>query len=283
MTRTLTALVTVVTTVLAMTFATAADDRLAGILAAQTDEVRARYQYRHPGETLEFFGIEPGMTVVDVLPGRGWYTKILLPYLGAGGKVIGADYAVATWKGIGYDGADFLATRETWIADWTADAKGWAGDDGGSVDAFVLGALPASMHGTADAVLFFRALHNMNYSAPDGAHLKTAIRNSWDALKSGGIVGIIQHHARDGMPDSWANGENGYLKRSYVVDLMEAAGFELAAESDINANDRDRPTESDYVWRLPPSLDGAENDSARMAAMKAIGESNRMTLKFVKP
>ena len=85
------------------------------------------------------------------------------------------------------------------------------------------------------------------------------------------------------MPDSWANGENGYLKRSYVVDLMEAAGFELAAESDINANDKDRPTESDYVWRLPPSLDGAENDSARMAAMKAIGESNRMTLKFVKP
>jgi predicted methyltransferase len=85
------------------------------------------------------------------------------------------------------------------------------------------------------------------------------------------------------MSDSWANGENGYLKRDYVVDLMEAAGFELAAESNINANDKDQPTESEYVWRLPPNLGGAEDDSDKMAAMNAIGESNRMTLKFVKP
>ena len=283
MTSTQTALLTVVTTVLSMTMATAADDRLASILAAQPDEVRARYQYRHPGETLEFFGIEPGMTVVEALPGGGWYTRILLPYLGTDGKVIGADYAVDTWTAIGYDGADFLATRASWITDWTADAKGWGGDDGSSVDAFVLGALPVSMHGTADAALFIRALHNMNYSAPDGAHLKAAIRNAWDALKPGGIVGIVQHQARDGMPDSWANGENGYLKRDYVVDLMEAAGFELAAESNINANDKDQPTESEYVWRLPPSLGGTEDDPDKMAAMNAIGESNRMTLKFVKP
>ena len=283
MTRTLTALVTVVTAVLATTFATAADDRLAGVLAKQPDEVRARYQYRHPGDTLEFFGIEPGMTVVEALPGGGWYSKILLPYLGTDGKVVGADYAVETWTGIGYDSADFLATRETWIDDWTMDAKSWRGNDGGSVDAFVFGELPESMHGSADAVLFFRALHNMNYSAADGAHMEAAIRDSWNVLKPGGIVGVVQHQAREDMTDAWANGENGYLKKSYVVEQMEAAGFKLAAESDINANTKDRPTESDFVWRLPPSLDVGEDGPAKLAAMKAIGESNRMTLKFVKP
>ena len=221
------------------------------MLAAQPEEAQARYQYRHPQETLAFIGIAPGMTVVEALPSGGWYTKILLPYLGADGKVIGADYAVDTWTGIGYDGADFLATRVSWIADWTADAKGWAGDDGGSVDAFVLSALPASMHGTADAALFIRALHNMSYSAPDSAHLKAAIRDAWDVLKPGGIVGIVQHQARDGMPDSWANGENGYLKKDYVVDLMEAAGFELTAESNINANDKDQPPACSSRWRIP--------------------------------
>ncbi|MEM7019642.1 MAG: methyltransferase [Pseudomonadota bacterium] len=283
MTKTITVLATVATALLNMTFATAADNKLDGILAAQPDEVRARYQYRHPKETLEFFGIKPGMAVVEALPGGGWYTKILLPYLGADGKVIGVDYAVDTYKGFGYDSDKFLATRKTWIADWTTKAKSWNVENGGSVDAFVFGALPEAMHGTADAVLFVRALHNMNYTAPDAAHLKAAIRNTWDVLKSGGIVGIVQHRAREDMPDAWANGKNGYLKQSYVVEMMEAAGFKLAAESDINANDKDQPTESDVVWRLPPSLSGVEKDSDNMAAMKAIGESNRMTLKFVKP
>lgn len=283
MDRLKTALITVVMTMIAATTAAAEDNKLADILAAQSDETRARYQYRNPEDTLNFLGIEPGMTVVEALPGSVWYTGILLPYLGADGKLIGADYAVDTWSGIGYDSADFLASRETWVADWTEENRNRSKDDWASVDAFVLGALPPSMHGTADAVLFFRALHNMNYSAPNAAHLKDAIRNSWDVLKPGGIVGIVQHHARDDMSDAWSKGDNGYLKRDYVVEMMEAAGFELAAESDINANDKDRPTESDSVWRLPPSYDGAQNNPARMAAVKAIGESNRMTLKFVKP
>jgi predicted methyltransferase len=276
-------LIMLVTSLLTMTTAVAEDNNLADILAAQSDENRARYQYRNPEETLNFFGIEPGMTVVEALPGSVWYTGILLPYLGANGKVIGADYTVDTWTGIGYDSADFVASRKTWISDWTSKNKARREDNWASVDAFVFGALPKSLHGTADAVLFFRALHNMNYSAPSAVHLKDAVRNTWDVLKSGGIVGIVQHHARDDMSDAWSNGQNGYLKRDYVVDLMEAAGFELAAESDMNANNKDRPTESDSVWRLPPSYDGAQNDTARMAAVVAIGESNRMTLKFVKP
>lgn len=263
--------------------ATASTATLVEILSAQPDEVQARYKYRNPQDTLEFFGVEPGTTVVEVLPGGGWYTKILLPYLGADGKVIGADYAIETWSSI-YSNEEFLASRETWAADWIADASGWTGEDGAQVDAFVLGSLPESMHGTVDSFLFIRAMHNLNYPPPEGAHLKAAIENAWDALKPGGIVGIVQHHARDEMPDAWAKGSNGYLKKGYVVALMEAAGFEFAGESDINANEKDQPTETELVWRLPPRFAGVEEgDTEDYAARQAIGESNRMTLKFVKP
>jgi predicted methyltransferase len=258
------------------------DERLAAVLAAQPDDVRARYQYRHPQETLEFFGIEPGMTVVEALPGGGWYTKILIPYLGREGKVIGADYAVDVWLGIGYDSEEFLETRKTWIQDWTARTESLGDADSAGVSAFVLGSLPESMHGTADAVLFARALHNMAYATADARHLSAAIQDSYDVLKPGGIVGVVQHHARDNMADTWANGQMGYLKKGYVIEVMEAAGFELIDESDINANSKDVPTNEQYVWRLPPSYDGADTQEAK-AKVDAIGESNRMTLKFRKP
>lgn len=268
---------------LASTVASADDAKLAGILASQPDDVVARYQYRNPAETLDFFGIVPGMTVVEVLPGSVWYSGILMPYLGSEGKLIGADYAVDTWIGVGYDSAEFLATRDDWPAKWIAKTQSAAGANGPELGAFVHGSLPESMHGTADAILFFRAMHNMNYTAPGAAHLKAAIKDSWDVLKSGGIVGIVQHEARENMSDEWSKGDNGYLKKSYVISLMEDAGFELAGDSNINNNDKDRPGESDIVWRLPPSLSGSDDDPEKMAAMKAIGESNRMTLKFVKP
>lgn len=264
-------------------FVCAADsERLAGVLAAQPDELKARYQHRHPQETLEFFGIEPGMTVVDTLPGGGWYTKILLPYLGEGGKVIGADYAVDVWLGIGYDSDEFIGKRKTWVKDWTARARSWGDDDSADVSAFILGSLPESMHGTADAVLFVRALHNMAYATPDARHLSAAIRNAYDVLKPGGIVGVVQHHARDNMPDKWADGEMGYLKKAYVIEMMEAAGLEIVDESAVNANSKDLPTTEQYVWRLPPSYDGANTPETK-AKVDAIGESNRMTLKFRKP
>ncbi len=259
-------------------------EKLAGVLAAQPDAVQARYAHRHPQETLEFFGIEPGMTVVEVLPGRsGWYTKILLPYLGADGKVIGADYPLEAWAAV-YDNEQFLASRNTWPADWPAEAMDWAGEDGASVGAFTLGALPEAMQESADAFLLIRAMHNLNRASEDGAHLKAAVKDAWNALKPGGVVGIVQHESPEERTDAWASGANGYLKRSYVVGLMEAAGFELAAESDINANDKDQPTEEDIVWRLPPRYAGVDEDDAEgRAARDAIGESNRMTLKFVKP
>ena len=102
-------------------------------------------------------------------------------------------------------------------------------------------------------------------------------------LKPGGIVGVVQHHARDDMPDAWADGNNGYLKTGFLIGVMEAAGFEYVGSSDINANPNDQPTDEDFVWRLPPGLATSRDNPELEAEMRAIGESNRITLKFVKP
>ena len=256
---------------------------LAEILAAQPDEVQARFVYRNPKETIEFFGVEPGMTVVEALPGGGWYSKLLLPYLGDGGQLIGADYPLDLWPNFAFMTEDRLEAKKTWVADWTAEADGWRGDGDASVAAFQMAALPDAMEGTADAVLFIRALHNLARFEETGGHLTAAIGDAYRVLKPGGVVGVVQHHARDDMPDAWANGNAGYLKRDFVIAKMEAAGFEFVDSSDVNANDKDQPTESDVVWRLPPSLQTSRDNPELQAQMREIGESNRMTLKFRKP
>lgn len=262
---------------------TAPPDQLGAVLDAQPDETKARYQYRHPQETLEFFGIERGMVVMEALPGGGWYSKILLPLIGKDGQLIGADYAPEMYAKFGFFDEEFMKSTETWISDWTADAESWRGDNSAAVSAFVLGSLPDEMAGSADAVLFIRALHNLARFESDGAFLTAALRDAYTILKPGGIVGIVQHRSRDNMSDDWAGGENGYLKQDFVIGQMEAVGFEFVASSDINMNDKDRPTEDEIVWRLPPSFDGSADDPEKRAAVEAIGESNRMTLKFVKP
>lgn len=256
---------------------------LEAILAAQPEDVRARYQYRHPAETLQFFGIEPGMTVVEALPGTGWYTKILLAWLGEDGRVIGADYALDMWPLFDFMSGERLKAKETWVADWTAQADGWRKPGDAAVSAFMFGALPESMHGTADAVLIVRALHNLARFESEGAFLHEALTDAYNVLKPGGIVGVVQHHARDDMPDAWADGNNGYLKTGFIIAAMEEAGFEYVDSSDINANPDDRPTEADFVWRLPPSLQTSQDNPRLREEMEAIGESNRMTLKFRKP
>lgn len=258
-------------------------ERLAAVLAAQPPEVQARYQSRHPRETLEFFGVAPGMTVVEALPGGGWYTKILLPYLGPQGSYIGADYAYDMYPLFGFFSAERLKEKETWVADFTAGTTVWAGADGPPVAAFVFGSLPESMHGTADAVLFVRALHNLARFEEQGGFLTAALQNAWDVLKPGGIVGVVQHEARAAMPDAWAGGSNGYLKRDFVIGRFEQAGFEFVGASEINQNEKDQPGETDIVWRLPPTLATSGEDPELRAQMEAVGESNRMTLKFRKP
>lgn len=256
--------------------------RLDDVLNAQPDDEKARYQYRHPKETLQFFGIEPGMTVVEVLPGGGWWSKILIPYLGPNGKLVGADYSLPMWALFGQFAPD-PEKQKTWATDWPAGTAGWCAADCAPVGAFVYGSLPEEMKGTADAVLMFRALHHFNRLEDDGGYLTAALKDTLDVLKPGGIVGVEQHRAPAGNSDAWADGENGYLKQDAVIAAFTAAGFEFVASSEVNANPKDQPTEEDFVWRLPPSFATSGDNAELKAQMEAIGESDRMTLKFRKP
>lgn len=256
---------------------------LADILAAQPEATQARYAYRHPQETLEFLGIEPGMTVMEGLPGRGWYSKLLLPYLGEEGCLIGANYAYEMWPNFDFASEEFLKMQSTWLTDWPAGAAEWRGDSGASIEAVLLGSLPDEMKGTADAVFFARVLHNLARFESQGGYLTAALADAYAVLKPGGTFGVVQHHARDEMSDEFADGSHGYLKKGFVIAAAEAAGFEFVAESDINANPADQPTEDDIVWRLPPSLGTSAEDPDLKAKLEAVGESNRMTLKFRKP
>lgn len=258
-------------------------DPLATVLAGQPDDVKARYAYRNPQETLEFFGIEPGMTVMEALPGRGWYSKILLSYLGPDGQLIGADYSNDLYPLFSFATEEYLARKAEWVATWTADAEGWSGEGGAGVTAFHLGSMPAELEGTADAVVFIRALHNLARFRDEGPFLDEALDEAYRALKPGGVFGVVQHEARADMPDDWANGSNGYVKKQFLIDRITAAGFEFVAESDVNQNPKDQPTAEDFVWRLPPSLRTSREDPELRAELEAVGESNRMTLKFRKP
>ncbi len=261
----------------------AASDPLAAALAAQPAENQARYTYRHPRETLEFFGIKPGMTVVEALPGGGWYSKILIPYLGAGGKLIGVDYALDMFPKFGFFTEERLEAKKTWVSTWTEEANGWRDAQSASVEAFVFGSMPDRFAGQADAVLFIRALHNLNRFEGDGGYMTAALSDAYKALKPGGIVGVVQHWVADEMPDDWADGSRGYLKQAQLIATLEQAGFEYLESSDINANPKDQPGAEDIVWRLPPRMATSGDDPELRAQMQAIGESNRMTLRFRKP
>jgi predicted methyltransferase len=257
--------------------------RLAAVLAAQPPERQARYPYRHPLETLEFFGITPGMTVVEVLPGGGWYSAILAPYLGREGRLIGVDYPMAIWPNFSFASQEFIQDRLGWVESWPREAEAWRREDGAEVKATRFGEFPELLAGTADAVLFIRALHNLNRFEPVGGFLTQALEDTMTVLRPGGIVGVVQHAAPEARSDEWADGSSGYLKKSAVIAFFEDAGFELVAESDINANPRDVPGEEDIVWRLPPSLSTSKDAPELRAKYEAIGESNRMTLLFRKP
>lgn len=256
---------------------------LYGSLASQPEDVQARYAFRHPGETLAFFGIEPGMTVMEGLPGGGWYSKVLLPYLGAEGRLIGADYAADMFPLFGFFSQEYIDSKPTWVETWTAEASGWSGEDGAAVSAFQFGSLPASMHGTADAALMIRAMHNLKRFESQGGYLTTALADIFAVLKPGGVFGVVQHQAPDHMTAEWAGGQRGYVKKATLIELIQQAGFVFEAESAINENPHDRPGENDVVWRLPPSLNGTQPGTPERARVLEIGESNRMTLRFRKP
>jgi predicted methyltransferase len=256
---------------------------LAEVLAAQPPKVQARFAARHPQQVLEFFDIQPGMTVIEALPGGGWYSKILLPYLGKKGHLIGADYAADMFPKFGFFSEEMIEGKKTWVQTWTAEAEGWRTDTDASVRAYQMNSMPSGLDGTVDAILYIRALHNLARFDNDGGYLTNSLAEAYRALKSGGIVGVVQHQAPDDASDKWASGASGYLKKQFVIDRMQDAGFEYVGSSDINQNPADQPTTKDIVWRLPPTFATSGDNPELKAKYAAIGESNRMTLKFRKP
>lgn len=253
------------------------------ILGDQPAETQARYAWRHPKEVLNYFGIRPGMTVVEVLPGGGWYSKILLPLLGSEGRLIGMNYPQDIWPKFGFFSEERLAAFKVWKETWPSETAEWGIANSAPAVATEMGSIPENLEGSADAVLFIRALHNMARFNADGGYMGIGLADTVKLLKPGGIVGVVQHEARPEMSDEWAGGQNGYVKKDFIVKNMVAAGLEFLGEIDANENPKDRPAESDIVWRLPPGLSTSHDKPELREKMSAIGESNRMTLKFRKP
>jgi predicted methyltransferase len=255
---------------------------LEAVLATQPAEIRARFASRRPAETLNFFEVRPGDIVIETLPGVGWYSGIIYPYLGKSGKLIGAHYPRDLFERFGWDKERLQGMLDR-DAGWSKATASKTVVKGGDIDTFTLTEMPDGLNGTASKVLFIRSLHNLNRFGKEAGYLDKVLAEAYRALKPGGIAGVVQHRAPESASDKWADGSNGYLKQSMVIAAFEAAGFRLVEASDMNANPNDRPAETDNVWRLPPSLRGVEENSARWQEFKNIGESDRMTLKFVKP
>ncbi|TRW18174.1 class I SAM-dependent methyltransferase [Glacieibacterium frigidum] len=231
--------------------------------ANRSAENKARDQYRHPAETLTFFGIKPTMTVVEVSPSAGWYTEILAPYL----KDKGTYYAAHNNPAASERAAKSVETFKAKLASSPLYANV-------KVTAFGKDAYAIAPAGTADAVLTFRNVHNWytNGFAPEAFKAFAA------ALKKGGTLGVVEHRLPEDKPDAMQT-TSGYMKRSTVVKLAEDAGFRLVGESKVNANPKDTHDYPKGVWTLPPNYAEKDVDRAKYAA---IGESDRMTLKFVK-
>ncbi|TXC71067.1 class I SAM-dependent methyltransferase [Sphingomonas ginsenosidivorax] len=226
----------------------------------RTPANRARDGYRHPAETLAFFGVAPTQTVVEFIPGGGWYTEILAPMLKGRGRYVAF---VPTSQ------AERLRTT---LAGKTAQ---YGATQLQTID-FKTGVstMPA---GTADVVVTFRNVHNL-LMQDDPAVAARVFKAFHDMLKPGGVLGVVDHRLPEAM-DTAREKSSGYLKRSTIIRLAQNAGFRLAGESEINANPKDTHDHPEGVWTLPPTYRLKDVDRAKYAA---IGESDRLTLKFVK-
>lgn len=234
-------------------------------------EDKARDKYRHPAETLSFFGLKPDHTVVEYVPGGGWYSKIIAPYVAEKGKFIGLTFAPDTVP----FGDEAKERLRGFPAKFPKDVAGWTGMSADTFSAYTADAVPDEINGTADFVIIPRMMHNLlRWNLAD-----SEIKAMRKMLKDGGMVGIIQHRAKDGTPFSYADGNKGYLRTDTVVKFMEVNGFELVKQSEINANPKDTADYPGGVWTLPPRYGAGETDKARYTA---IGESDRMTLLFRK-
>ncbi|NNG24043.1 class I SAM-dependent methyltransferase [Telluria aromaticivorans] len=243
-----------------------ADDALKAAVAGEHRSAanKARDSARHPYETLTFFGIKPNMTVVELTPSGGWYTEILAPYLRDKGKLIGAGEEIAPEKRYGMAFKKKLDSNPA-IYDKVAPSIF-------EPPARYQIAAPNSV----DMVLTFRNLHNWVGHGEEG--LKTTFKEIHKVLKPGGVLGIVDHRLPSSMPQD-AKASSGYVHEAWVIKTVESAGFKLAGKSEVNANPKDTANHEKGVWTLPPVLANKDKDREKYMA---IGESDRMTLKFVK-
>ena len=229
---------------------------------------RARDQHRHPAETLAFFHVGPHMKVGEYSPGGGWYSRLLGHYLGGEGQLVGLYANPATASS---DPARQQRIRDM-AAGFPAEVAGYTGLPAEKFAGMTLENVPAEQKGTFDRILLIRALHGPTRSGI----ADTEVRAMRELLKDDGLIGVVQHRAKADAPWSYANGSKGYLKQQDVIDFMRLHGFELLAESEINANPMDTADHADGVWEMPPVLSTKRED------LKDKGESDRMTLLFKK-
>ncbi len=231
----------------------------------RSDDERARDAFRHPKETLAFFGLTPGSTVVEIWPGGGWYTKVLAPYLRGDGRLIVANIS-AEGEGFLPDMArnlNAMLDSQPSLYDQVQRAELHAGD--------LMSEVPDD---SVDLVLLPRTLHNWVRRDHDiAAYFGAIVR----VLKPDGVLGLVQHRAPADHAEA-ETGEAGYLSEDFVIRMAEEAGLRLDERSEINANPDDSHDHPEGVWSLPPVLRGGEETAD---AMRAIGESDRMTLRFV--
>jgi predicted methyltransferase len=246
------------------------------------DDDRARDEFRNPGETLAFFGVEPSDTVAEALPGGGWYTRVVLPYVAEDGRYLALNYQNAVWEQL--YGDRWTEETEAEMTAWPQTAPVALAENGpvdaSEISAYTLDAIPESEDGQGDAVLFVRALHHLNRFGGD--HMQVALGEVFDFLKPGGVVGVVQHRAPEDMDAEMTTGSRGYLKQSDVVAAFEAAGFVLDASSEINANPGDTAAHEQGVWGMSPSNAG-DSEGDDVSPAQSLGESDRMTLRFMKP
>jgi len=245
----------------------ALDAAVAG--AWRTPANRARDGFRHPTQTLGFFGVDANDTVIEITPGGGWYTEILAPYLRGNGRYVAAIVdPSATDAG---RQRDYYAKART---DYTARLVGAPAQyDRVAVVAYNPKAPMFGPAGSADVVLTFRNVHNWR----SANQAEGMFKGFFTVLKPGGTLGVVEHRAKADVP---ADDKSGYVGQAQVIAMAQAAGFMLDGQSEINANPRDTKDHPNGVWMLPPVM---RHDAADAAKYKAIGESDRMTLRFRKP
>jgi predicted methyltransferase len=263
------AMLVVACSLFAAVHSAAADAALDAVLAgAQRSEAnRARDVYRHPAETLAFFGIKPDMTVVEIMPGGGWYTEILAPYLREKGKLYAAHFPLDTSGAYGKKSVTAF-TQKLAAAPAVYDRVLLTPFEPPTQ----VNIAPA---GSADAVLTFRNVHNWLKDEGETAVFKAAFA----ALKPGGVFGVVEHRAKPGTTRAQSL-DSGYTDEQLVIDGATKAGFVLEEKSEINANAKDTKDYAKGVWTLPPNYAEGETDKAKY---QAIGETDRMTLRFRKP